>query len=100
MATEKTPVTPLFYSTINLNLVQGCSVYHWMYPENVIWMKLEVRKLHAMVTKFPLQQIFLMHFLFSSIENSKDKDQLMINWKDYCDKQVPQLSRSNWSDQF
>ena len=38
---------------------------------------------------------------FASIdENFKVKDQQIINWKDYCEIQVPQLSQSNWSNQF
>ena len=53
-----------------------------------------------MVTKFSQRQIFLVHLLFSISENFKDKDQLIISWNDYCDKQVPQLLQSNWSNQF
>ena len=53
-----------------------------------------------MATKFPKRQIFLVHLLLSISKNFKDKDQLMISWKDYCDKQVPQLLQSNWSNQF
>ena len=53
-----------------------------------------------MVTKFPLQQIFLVHLLLSISENFKDKDHLIINWKDYCDNHVPQLSQANRSNQF
>ena len=53
-----------------------------------------------MVTKFPQEQIFLVDLLLSISENFKDKDQLVITWKDYCDKQVPQLSQSNWSNKF
>ena len=52
------------------------------------------------VTKFPQRQIFLVHLLLSISENFKDKDKLIISWKDYFDKQVPQLSQSNWSNKF
>ena len=53
-----------------------------------------------MVTKFPQRQIFLVHLLLSISKNLKDKDQLIISWKDYCDEQVPKLSQSNWSNKF
>ena len=53
-----------------------------------------------MVTKFPQRQIFLVHLLLSIGENFKDKDQLIISWKDYCDKQAPKLSQSKWPNQF
>ena len=53
-----------------------------------------------MVTKFPQQQIFLVHLLLSISENFKDKDHLIINLKEYCDKQVLQLSQSNWSKEL
>ena len=53
-----------------------------------------------MVTKFSQRQIFLVHLLLSISENFKDKDQLIISGKDYCGKQVPKLSQSNWSNQF
>ena len=53
-----------------------------------------------MVTKFPQRQEFLEHLLLSISENFKDKNQLIIRWKDYCDKQIPQLLQSNWSNQF
>ena len=43
---------------------------------------------------------FFVHLLLSINENFKVKDQLIINWKDYCEIQVPQLSQSNWSNQF
>ena len=53
-----------------------------------------------MVTKSPQRQTFFAHLLLSISKNFKDKDQLIISWKDYCDKQVPQLLQSNWSNQF
>ena len=53
-----------------------------------------------MVAEFPQRQIFLLHLLLSISKNFKGKDQMIINWKDYCHKQVPKLSQLNWSNQF
>ena len=50
--------------------------------------------------KLSLATNFLGASLLYIGENFKDKDHLIITWKNYYDKQVLQLSQSNWSNQF
>ena len=52
-----------------------------------------------MVTKFHWQ-LSLVHLFHSINENFEGKDQLVINWNDYCEIQVPHLPQSSWSNQF